>query len=240
MQGFKKCNNGHFYKEGMANCPYCPAGGGSAGSGGSSDSASTVVGGGGQNTVMDNQSTDVISGASTGPTEKFSGDRTMVFTPGAAASAPMGGIRNPGPSSGGGGDRNQFDRTFIGGMPAAAEGGDGNQASTAEPPRAARRIVGWIISYTIDPMGVDYRIFEGNNLIGRDPVNTIILSKESTISGRHATILYRSGKFWVKDEMSANGSFLNDAEMEIQKAYELKDNDLLRLGNTLFRFKSAE
>jgi hypothetical protein len=40
--------------------------------------------------------------------------------------------------------------------------------------------------------------------------------------------------------MSANGSFLNSEEMEIQKAYEMKDNDELRLGNTVFRFKSAE
>jgi pSer/pThr/pTyr-binding forkhead associated (FHA) protein len=89
-------------------------------------------------------------------------------------------------------------------------------------------------------MGVDYRIFEGNNTIGRDPANTIKLLKDSTISSKHATILYRSGKFYVKDEMSANGSFLNGEEMEIQKAYQLNDKDELRLGDTVFKFKSAE
>jgi hypothetical protein len=229
MQGFKKCNNGHFYKDSMPNCPYCPSGGSA-----SSSNSSTVVGGG-QNTQMDPQKTETIGSATGGATEGFSGDRTMVFTPG-AASAPMGGSKPA--SANTSSQRSQFDRTFIGGIP--TESGDGGDSGTKEAPRAARKIVGWIISYTIDPMGVDYRIFEGNNLIGREASNTIILSKESTISSRHATILYKSGKFWVKDEMSANGSFLNGEEMEIQKAYEMKDNDELRLGNTVFRFKSAE
>ena len=229
MQGFKKCSNGHFYKDSMPNCPYCPSGGAAS----SSSNSSTVVGGG-QNTQMDPQKTETI-GNSGGATEGFSGDRTMVFTPG-SASAPVSGSKPASDNTSS--QRQQFDRTFIGGVP--TESGDGDDAGTKEAPRAARKIVGWIISYTIDPMGVDYRIFEGNNLIGRDSSNSIILSKESTISSRHATILYKSGKFWVKDEMSANGSFLNSEEMEIQKAYEMKDNDELRLGNTVFRFKSAE
>ena len=131
-----------------------------------------------------------------------------------------------------------FEKTYIGGVNYSGE--SGQEGNGIQEPRAARKIVGWLISYTIDPMGVDYRIFEGNNSIGREPSNSIILSKDSTISGRHATILYRSGKFWIKDEMSANGSFLNGEEMEIQKAYELHDKDELRLGNTIFKFKSAD
>jgi hypothetical protein len=232
MKGYTKCNKGHFYKESESACPYCP----SSSSGSSSSGSSTVVGGG-QNTVMDGQKTETFGNATEGVTESFNGERTMVFTPGSGSQANSGSSK---PSGGNSPVQNvQFDRTFIGGLP--TESGNGsNESANTEAPRSARKIVGWIISYTIDPMGVDYRIFEGNNLIGRDPSNSIILSKESTISGRHATILYRSGKFWVKDEMSANGSFLNGEEMEIQKAYEMNDNDILRLGNTVFRFKSAE
>jgi pSer/pThr/pTyr-binding forkhead associated (FHA) protein len=134
-----------------------------------------------------------------------------------------------------------FDRTFIGGIPAASGPGEThiNSDSPAEPPRSSRKIVGWIISYTLDAMGVDYRIFEGNNTIGRDVSNSIMLSNESTISSKHMTILFKGGNFWAKDEMSANGSFLNGVEMEIQKAYPINDNDELRLGNTVFKFKSA-
>ena len=232
MQGYKKCSNGHFFKDTLSACPYCPEG--KSGSSDSSDNGKTVVGGGGApSTDLDRLKTEVYSNG--GGTEGFSGDKTMVFTPGGNQS------QSAGPKASGAAasdKRNQFDRTFIGGMPVGTS--DNEPGKPAVEPRAARKIVGWIISYSIDPMGVDYRIFEGNNSIGREPSNSIILSKESTISGKHVTILYKAGKFWVKDEMSANGSFLNGVEMEIQKAYQMNDNDELRLGNTIFKFKSAE
>ena len=37
-----------------------------------------------------------------------------------------------------------------------------------------------------------------------------------------------------------NMLLFNGEEMEIQKAYQLNDNDDLRLGDTAFKFKSAE
>lgn len=237
MQGYTKCGKGHFYKETLPNCPYCPEGKSSPASGG--DMNKTIVGGGAAPTEVDPSKTEVYS--SQANTEKvsgggFSGDRTQIFTPGGSNNNPSSNAPSPAPSN----KNVQFDRTFIGGMPPASTSEGDVGGKPAAEPRAARKIVGWIISYTIDPMGVDYRIFEGNNTIGRDPINTIKLLKDSTISSKHATILYRAGKFWVKDEMSANGSFLNGEEMEIQKAYQLNDNDDLRLGDTAFKFKSAE
>lgn len=229
MQGYKKCNNGHFYKEALENCPYCPDL--RSGSAGSNDNTS-IVGNAVPTTVMDALKTEVYSNSTSTQNEEFLGDKTLIFTQG-------GNQASPGKQSGEGNSNNQFDRTFIGTMPTDGSAEDGTGSSPVKP-RSARRIVGWIISYTIDPMGVDYRIFEGNNTIGRDVSNSIILSKDVTISARHITLLYKAGKFWVKDEMSANGSFLNKEEMEIQKAYQLNDNDELRLGNTVFRFKSAE
>lgn len=223
MQGFKKCSNGHFYKETLSSCPYCPDHKG----GQSSDTDKTRVSGGTDSTVKtEGFKTENIGGASGG------GDRTQVFTGGSAAGAAQKGTPQT---------QDAFERTFIGGV--STEKGsdkDSGNASADTAPRLARKIVGWIISYTLDPMGVDYRIYEGNNTIGRDSVNSIILAKDSTISGKHLTILYRGGKFWAKDEMSANGSFLNAEEMEIQKAYPLSDGDQLKLGSTVFKFKTAE
>jgi pSer/pThr/pTyr-binding forkhead associated (FHA) protein len=89
-------------------------------------------------------------------------------------------------------------------------------------------------------MGVDYRIYEGSNTIGRDPENTITITKDPTISGEHVNILYRNGKFYIKDKMTANGTYLNGEELEVEKAYDLIDGDLLRFGNTEFKFKSYE
>jgi pSer/pThr/pTyr-binding forkhead associated (FHA) protein len=39
--------------------------------------------------------------------------------------------------------------------------------------------------------------------------------------------------------MTANGSFINGVELEVEEAYDLNDGDELRLGNSVFRFKSA-
>ncbi len=116
-------------------------------------------------------------------------------------------------------------------------GDDGKSIPVAQP---TRRIVGWIISYTLDPMGIDYRIYEGNNSIGRDVTNSIIILKDNAISGQHITILNKKGQFFLKDEMASNGTFINGTEIEIGKPYELKDGDEIRLGaTTTFTFKSA-
>jgi pSer/pThr/pTyr-binding forkhead associated (FHA) protein len=89
-------------------------------------------------------------------------------------------------------------------------------------------------------MGLDFRIYEGNNTIGRDPENTITVASDSAISGKHVTILFRMNKFYIKDEMAVNGTFLNEELIEIGKPYELNDGDTIRLGGTsLFKFKSA-
>lgn len=229
MQGYNKCSNGHFYKESLDACPYCPA----SNSAPFGEGEKTVVGGAsfGQTDTSEASQKTEFFGAPGGvavPLQENSAlsDRTQVFTPGSGT--PMSSIPPPmnsvQPSS-----AVPYDRTIIG----------EDKSDPFSAARATRKIVGWIISFNLDPMGIDYRIFEGNNTIGRDPSNTIILAKESTISSKHVTILFRSGKFYVRDEMSANGSYINGEEMEIQKAYPLNDGDELKLGNIIFKFKSA-
>lgn len=222
MNGFKKCDIGHFYKEDLSACPYCPGGTGATDNSVGNDLNKTVVSGGGNPSVdSDNVSTQVF-GSQGNNTDS---DKTKVFGSESVA-AP-------------GQPKRDLNRTFI--------AGGSNEASVPtvsasidSAPRSARRIVGWILSYTLDPMGVDYRIYEGNNSIGREPGNSITITKDTTISGKHSNILYKKGKFYIKDEMAANGTFINDEELEIEKAYSLKDGDIIRLGNTVFIFKSSE
>ena len=223
MNGFKKCNNGHFYKESLDSCPYCPGGAGAANNGGNVDLNKTIVGGGGNTSSgSDNAKTEVFGSQGSGSNS----DQTKVFGGGA--------------SSGSGQPKRDLNRTYIAGVTDEDTSGSGNSASIDSMPRSTRRIVGWILSYTLDPMGVDYRIYEGNNTIGRDPGNSITITKDSTISGKHANILYKKGKFYIKDEMAANGTFINDEELEIEKAYPLHDGDVIRLASTTFIFKSSE
>lgn len=216
MNGFKKCINGHFYKEDLTVCPYCPGSKpvGNANTGGDLDK--TIIPGarGGS----DGAKTDVFGNTS------LSGEQTKVFGGG-----------NSGTSSA----PKDLGRTYIGGITDTEEV-DNSGRKIESTPRAARKIVGWIISYTLDPMGVDYRIYEGSNTIGRNPGNTITISNDVTVSGEHVNILYRQGKFYIKDKMTANGTFLNGEELEVEKAYVLNDGDDVRLGNTTFKFKSCE
>jgi hypothetical protein len=216
MNGFKKCNNGHFYKEDLSGCPYCPSAQSSSTSSSGSDLDKTMIPGSANSS--DNMKTEVFGSNSGG------GQSTSVFGSGSgsSSSAPK-----------------DLGRTFIGGVTDSVEF-DSTGKKTETAPRSARKIVGWIISYTLDPMGVDYRIYEGSNTIGRNPGNTITISKDVTISGEHVNILYRHGKFYIKDKMTANGTYLNGEELEVEKAYDMIDGNEIRLGDTIFKFKSCD
>jgi hypothetical protein len=221
MKGFKNCQQGHWFKEELAQCPYCP---------------SNQAGGSNQSNSNDFEKTQV-GGISPGGGGAGSGgggytDRTQTVGSGDNSRT----VSTTPNSSG----AKNFDRTFIGGVTATdmAENGGSN---VVEPPRKSRKIVGWLVSFTLDPMGVDYRIYEGSNTIGRDVSNTITITKDTTISSKHAVILYRDTQgFFIKDEMSANGTYVNGEELEIGKAYSIKDGDEIKMAKTLFKFKSCK
>ncbi len=99
------------------------------------------------------------------------------------------------------------------------------------------KIVGWLISYTQHPDGEDHRIYAGYNRIGANPVCDIVIEDE-TVSGSHAIIVYRDGRFLVKDDLSRNGTFVNGRE--ISEAHPLKSYDQIRVGNTFLTFVAAE
>ena len=222
MNGFKKCSNGHFFKEDLNTCPYCH--GSSSGPGSSSPTVNfdkTMVTGTGNNET-DADKTKVFGNEG----ETSNEQKTKVVGGG-----------NSGSSSPSNTPKRDLNRTYIGGV---TESNDAEKPGKIESaPRATRKIVGWIISYTLDEMGVDYRIYEGRNTIGRDASNTIPITKDTTISGEHVIILFRSGSFKIKDRMTANGTFINGEEIEVEEAYDLNDGDDIRLGNTVFKFKSA-
>jgi hypothetical protein len=236
MKGFKKCSNGHFYKEAMPSCPYCPNGQQSTSVNGNNDMNKTMVSG------NEFTSTNVTHD---GTIPAGGGDKTQVFggTDLHGNSSDTHIANNEKVSQPSSATRRNLDRTFIGGVSVSEttdESGEKVKSTAVEEPRSTRRIVGWIISYSLDKMGVDWRIYEGTNTIGRDPKNTITITKDSTISSEHVIILYRQGKFKIKDRMTANGTFINGQELEVEEAYDLKDGDDLKLGNTTFKFKSAE
>jgi hypothetical protein len=225
MHGFQKCNNGHFYKEGMPKCPYCP-----------NESSSSGP-------AVDLNKTQITTSYDD-PTQMMgSADKTEVFSPNGpmaefAPSEKTEHIIPPTPSQA---KKNNLDRTFIQGVE-EIPGEDGDDDVDHKPvgaPRATRRMVGWLVSYTLDSMGLDYRLYEGNNTVGRDTNNSIIIKQDSVISSKHINILFRKDRYWIRDEMSANGTLLNGEDLDLDKVYELHDGDTIKIGNTIFKFKSS-
>lgn len=104
--------------------------------------------------------------------------------------------------------------------------------------RATRKLVGWIVSYSIDELGIDFRLYEGKNAIGSNPDCEITVFNDKSVSGKHATVLFRAGVFMIKDEFSTNGTFLNDKILNTETPI-LKDGDTIKVGDTIFKFKIA-
>lgn len=99
------------------------------------------------------------------------------------------------------------------------------------------KIVGWLISYTSNPDGDDYRICAGHNRIGANSICDIVIN-DDTVSGSHAILVYREGRCLIKDDLSRNGTFVNGRE--ITEAHPLQNYDQIRLGNTYLIFVSAQ
>ena len=99
------------------------------------------------------------------------------------------------------------------------------------------KIIGWLISYTSNPDGEDYRIYAGHNRIGANSICDIVIN-DDTVSGSHAILVYREGRCLIKDDLSRNGTFVNGRE--ITEAHPLQNYDQIRLGNTYLIFVSAQ
>ncbi len=194
MKGFKQCEKGHFYKETLEECNYCP-----------------------KNTVNDQESnpTEAISEISTEKTQVFSANTNLTDLNPEAEKKP-----------------NTFDpnKTTIGGR--TVEEGQDNQAIQK------RKLRGWLVTFDIEPFGVDFKINEGRNSIGSKSSNDITI-QDNQVSSNHGLILYKKKKFILTDELSTNGTFLNGEELIPRDTYELNDGDEIKVGDTTLLFKTA-
>ncbi len=210
MDGFKKCPNGHWYKDDLKECPFCKGGKGVAAG------TSTAV-------IPDNfdgGETQIIPGGGSGR-----GTKTEIFD----SHNPVAGKRRKS-------SVNDIAKgtQFIDDVEEENEAG---QIQEKKEYRNRRRLVGWLVTYSLDPLGIDYKIYEGRNVVGRD-IDSNITVEDKTVSGKHATILFRADKYKIKDELSAHGTFVNDQDIE-EDTVELHDGDIVKLGETIFKFKTS-
>jgi hypothetical protein len=76
----------------------------------------------------------------------------------------------------------------------------------------------------------------GGLSIGRSREADVQIS-DRYASGIHARIFNREGRSFVEDMSSTNGTLLNDAELKGEA--ELVDGDVVRIGDTEFRFEAS-
>ncbi|MCF6297651.1 MAG: FHA domain-containing protein [Flavobacteriaceae bacterium] len=105
--------------------------------------------------------------------------------------------------------------------------------------RERRKLVGWLVSYTIDSLGRDYRIYEGRNTIGANTSNDIILNTDASVSKQHAILLFRNNNFYLKDNLSTNSTKLNGKDIEPDTSVKFNDKAIIEIGNTKFLFKTS-
>jgi len=74
----------------------------------------------------------------------------------------------------------------------------------------------------------------GGLSIGRSGESDVRI-EDRYASGLHARIFSREGRTYVEDMRSTNGTLLNDAELKGEA--ELIDGDVVRIGDTEFRFE---
>jgi hypothetical protein len=204
-----KCSKGHTYRNGLPECPVC-------------QEPSLV-------------STAFIPGSESGErTEVFHSfdeddDNKTIVIPNKRNLLKINNQKNNLPSSGGG--------TMFGGELDSDTDNENGHVEEREELRMKRKLVGWLITYSIDPLGIDYKLYEGKNIIGHS-IDCNITVNDRTMSGKHATILFRAGKYKIKDELSTHGTFVNDEDIE-EETIELHDGDLIRMGQTVvFEFKA--
>ena len=74
---------------------------------------------------------------------------------------------------------------------------------------------------------------EGAASIGRESDNQVVI-QDKTVSGRHAAIVYRAGRWWAEDLGSTNGTWVNDRRIDGPQPVD--DGDLIQTGRFSFRF----
>lgn len=115
---------------------------------------------------------------------------------------------------------------------------DGSRTVFGGEEASPRRAVGVLMTWTWRPEGELFAIREGSNLLGSAPECEARISTDPKMSGRHASIVHRPGGFWIDDENSMNGTFVDGVLVEEKR--RLPDSAVIRTGGTVWRFTALE
>src|SRR5579864_4406712 len=85
----------------------------------------------------------------------------------------------------------------------------------------------------------DYLLEKFEITIGRAPTSDVLLSKDKLTSRRHATIHYENDNYVLRDESSANGTFVNGQQLEEMTPRTLQNGDHIGIGEHELIFQDS-
>lgn len=80
---------------------------------------------------------------------------------------------------------------------------------------------------------------KGTFFVGRSEDNDVALS-DTSVSRKHAVISFKDGAWFVRDESSRNGSFVNEIKLQPGVEQKLQKADLLRVGIYELKFDEGD
>jgi hypothetical protein len=83
--------------------------------------------------------------------------------------------------------------------------------------------------------GEVFKLASGIAVLGRSTESTLSLSRDKEVSRRHAIIVQEADKFFIQDQNSLNGTFVND-ELVKGSRY-LKDRDIILIGLSTLEYR---
>jgi hypothetical protein len=119
------------------------------------------------------------------------------------------------------------------GPAAGYQGGGGPRTQLAE--EESKPIAGWLVvmrSRSMDAY-MDIPVFEGRNILGRDPGRGPHYLQDPNASEEHLLLVAKNGAVRATDLGSSNGTLVNN---ELIDATVLKRGDMVRIGKTVMVF----
>jgi hypothetical protein len=106
--------------------------------------------------------------------------------------------------------------------------------ATGGGPASGVQVIGWLVPLQ-GPQRGELFTLGAATLIGTDPSSCNLVLQDKFMSSKHAEIKVEAGLWMLKDLGSTNGTYVNDKRVDKQ---ELVDNDFVKFGQALCRFKS--
>src|SRR5437660_457113 len=111
------------------------------------------------------------------------------------------------------------------------------RASTGKPVLGTRSRAACLVEIHGPNLGRTHALGSRRATIGRAPDNGVVLDLDS-VSRRHCTLRPQRSGFFITDEGSTNGTFVNERRLTAERA--LRSGDRLRVGSAVLKFLSDD